>query len=67
MSELVKKYNTSIPTDGRANLRGIDPEPIGFDRDFSPSRDLANNESELRRGRHGQLLTTKYTDTVERS
>jgi hypothetical protein len=59
---LLDKYETEKPVNAQANLRGGDPEPIGADNSFSPSKNLAKDEGRLRKARGGVLDTKPYTD-----
>ena len=59
---LLDKYETEKPLTSRVNTKGGDPEPIGFENDFSPSLNLSKNESRLQRARGGILNNTPYTD-----
>lgn len=64
---ILERYQNSIPTTGQAKLNGKDTTPIGDDNprgEFSPSQDLANDESRLSRARGGNLTTKPYSDSV---
>lgn len=63
---LLDLFNKNTPKTAKANFRGGDPEPIGTDKGFKPSRDLSKDEKALKRGRGGELNTKKYSSTPKK-
>lgn len=64
MATILDKYEKEKPLNARVNTVGGDPEPIGSDNSFRPSKDLSKDEQRLRRARGGILNTKPYSDTV---
>ena len=59
---LEERLAQNPPTTSQANLKGGDPEIIGYENPYSPSKDLSKDEAALTRARGGLLPSKAYTD-----
>jgi hypothetical protein len=59
-------YKNQQPTTGKANTRGGDPEPIGDQNAYKPSKDLARDQKALKRARGGEVGSKLYSATPKK-
>ena len=70
---LEERLKQNPPITSQANLKGRDPEIIGYENPYSPSKDLSKDEKALKSGRKGELgqggaghtPTKPYSDTFK--
>ena len=68
MANILDMFIKNPPATSKANLKGVDRTPIGADDpsgEFKPSKDLIKNEAALAKARHGNIPTTKYSDSFK--
>lgn len=63
---LEERLAKTPPITSKANLKGKDIEPVGYENSFKPSKDLSKDESALQKARGGVLNIKKYSDSVVR-
>lgn len=64
---ILERYQQATPDTAAANTNGKDTTPIGDDNprgEFSPSQDLAKDETRLHQARGGQLRSQAYSDSL---
>jgi len=59
---LEERLAQTPPAVSKANLKGGDPEIIGYRNPYSPSKNLSKDESALTKARGGLLASKAYTD-----
>lgn len=57
-------FKNQPPSTGKVNFRGGDPEPIGADNAFKPSKDLSKDQKALKKARGGELNSKPYSATA---
>jgi hypothetical protein len=55
MSSLVERLKKSPPDQSKVDVRGKDPEPVGWEHPYRPSLDLAKDEVALHKARNGSI------------
>ncbi len=55
MPKLEDTYKENKPQTGKIIDNGKDPEPIGWENPYSPSKDLAKDDEALNDARHGDI------------
>jgi hypothetical protein len=59
-------YKNQQPTTGKANVRGGDPEPIGEQNAYKPSKDLSRDQKALKKARGGDIGSKLYSATPKK-
>ncbi len=59
-------YKKQQPTTGKANTRGGDPEPIGANAPYKPSKDLSRDQKALKKARGGEVGSKLYSSTPKK-
>lgn len=59
-------YKNQQPTTSKANVRGGDPEPIGTNSKFKPSKDLSKDQKALKKARGGEVGGKLYSATPKK-
>ena len=62
---LEERLKQQPPASSKANTKGGDPEIIGYENGYGPSKDLSKDEAKLKQARGGKLNTKPYSDTVK--
>ena len=62
---LEERLEGNPPANSKANTKGGDPEIIGYENGFGPSKDLSKDEAALKKARGGKLNTKPYSDTFK--
>ena len=55
MASLLERFKKNPPEQSKVDIRGRDPEPIGWEHPFRPSLDLAKDSVALERARKGGI------------
>jgi hypothetical protein len=56
-------YKNQKPTTAKINERGGDPEPIGDQDKYKPSKNLSKDQKALKRARGGEIGGKLYSET----
>lgn len=67
MPSILEMLEQTPPANSKANLKGVDRTPIGADDpsgEFSPSKDLIKDPAALKKARHGDIPTKKYSENI---
>ena len=62
---LEERLAQNPPATSKANTKGGDPEIIGYENAYGPSKNLAKDEAVLNAARKGKLNTKPYSDTFK--
>lgn len=66
-SGILEAFQKTPPNTSKANFRGLDRTPIGDDDptgEFSPSKNLVKDVAALKKARHGDIPTKKYSENI---
>ena len=59
-------YKNQKPTTSKVNERGGDPEPIGAQNTYKPSKNLSTDQKALKRARGGDIGGKLYSSTPKK-
>ena len=59
-------YKKQQPTTSKVNSKGGDPEPIGDQNKFKPSKDLSRDQKALKKARGGDIGSKLYSATPKK-
>ena len=59
-------YKKQQPTTSKVNSKGGDPEPIGDQNKFKPSKDLSRDQKALKKSRGGDIGSKLYIATPKK-
>lgn len=63
---LLDLYKSNQPSTAKANIKGGDPEPIGDQNAFKPSKDLSRDQKALKKARGGDVGSKLYSATPKK-
>jgi hypothetical protein len=59
-------YKKQQPTTSKVDSRGGDPEPIGSQNGYKPSKDLSKDQKALKKARGGEIGGKLYSSTPKK-
>lgn len=62
---LEERLKQTPPATSKANTKGGDPEIVGYENPYSPSKDLSKDDAKLKQARGGKLNTKPYSDSFK--